>query len=45
MTDGLADHDPPHAMQLGAMLRREGVKGNGKPFARSPVSFGVEAGD
>ncbi len=30
MANGLSDHDPPHAMQLGAMLRREGVNGNGK---------------
>jgi len=30
MANGLSDHTtPPHAMQLGSMLRLEGVKGNG----------------
>ena len=28
MTDGLSDHDPPHAMQLASMLDREGAEGN-----------------
>ncbi len=28
MADGGADHDPPHAMQLRPMLRREGAEGN-----------------
>jgi len=32
MANGLADHDPPRcAMQLGLMLRLDGVEGNGKP--------------
>jgi len=28
MANGLADHDPPHAMQLRSMLRAEEIKGN-----------------
>jgi len=33
MANGRADHRiPPHAMQLGVMLRGEGVKGNGKDW-------------
>ncbi len=28
MANGRADHDPPHAMQLRAMLRREAAKDN-----------------
>ncbi len=38
MADRLADHDPPHAMQLGSMLRGEGVKGQSKS---PPILVGV----
>ncbi len=39
MANGLADHDPPHAMQLGPILDREGGKGNekGGPMSASFV--------
>ncbi len=28
VANGRADHSPPHAMQLGSMLRREAAKDN-----------------
>ncbi len=42
MADGLADHrNPPRAMQLGSMLRGEGVKGNGKgQWGEVPLRLG-----
>ena len=38
MANGLADHEgPPHAMQLGSMLRREAAKDNGNRPEGEPL--------
>ena len=47
MRDGLADNEgPPHAMQLGPMLRLEGGEGNGNPPKPQCVdgSVGIRSG-
>ena len=43
MANGRAEHAiPPHAMQLGLMLRREGTEGNGKEQSCGWCGGGVQ---